>query len=160
MTDTIIMFVHLMAAAVAAGSSIFGLVLLWPRIFNSKKDEPLDEHSAAYKVIDLLAPTVFTSLLLLIGSGVYYMMENYTEQVNLKEGYYNILGIKLVFVVVAFLLSLYQTFGLSSKIAHLDLRPENRELVRPTLEKMKYLGGITLGAIIFAVFMGVYLTRY
>jgi len=160
MTDTIIMFVHLLAAAVAVGSSIFGLILLWPRIFSSNKDETLDENSAPYKVIDLLAPTVFTCLLLLIGSGIYYMMENYTEQVNLKDGYYNILGIKLIFVVIAFLLSLYQTFGLRSKIAHLDLRPENRELVRPTLEKMKYLGGITLGAIIFAVFMGVYLTRY
>jgi uncharacterized membrane protein len=160
MTDTIIMFVHLMAAGVAVGSSVFGLILLWPRIFSSKQDETLDENSALYKVIDLLAPTVFTCLLLLIGSGVYYMMENYTEQVNLKDGYYNILGIKLIFVVVAFLLSLYQTFGLRSKIAHLDLRPENRELVRPTLEKMKYLGGITLGAIVFAIFMGIYLTRY
>jgi hypothetical protein len=58
------------------------------------------------------------------------------------------------------LLSLYQTFGLRSKIAHLDLRPENREWVRPTLEKMKYLGGITLGAIVFAVFMGIYMARY
>ena len=160
MTDTIIMFVHLMAAGVAAGSSIFGLVLLWPRIFSSKNDETLDEHSAAYKVIDLLAPTVFTCLLLLIGSGIYYMMENYTEQVNLKDGYYNMLGIKLIFVVMAFLLSLYLTFGLRSKIAHLDLRPENRQWVRPTLEKMKYLGGITLGAIVFAIFMGLYLTRY
>jgi uncharacterized membrane protein len=160
MTDTIIMFVHLMAAGVAAGSSIFGLVLLWPRIFSSNKDEAFDEHSAAYKMIDLLAPTVFTCMLLLIGSGVYYMMENYTEQVNLKEGYYNVLGIKLIFVVVAFLLSLYQTFGLRSKIAHLDLRPENRQWVRPTLEKMKYLGGITLGAIVAAIFMGIYLARY
>ena len=110
--------------------------------------------------MDLLAPTVFTCLLLLIGSGVYYMMENYTEQVNLKDGYYNVLGIKLIFVVVAFLLSLYQTFGLRSKIANLDLRPERREEVRPTLEKMKYLGGLTMGAIVFAVFMGVYLVRY
>lgn len=160
MTDSIIMFIHLIAASVAAGSSVFGLVLLWPRIFSSKKDEVLDENSAPYKVMDLLAPTVFTSLLLLIGSGVYYMMENYTEQVNLKEGYYNVLGIKLIFVVVAFLLSLYQTFGLRSKIAHLDLRPENREWVRPTLEKMKYFGGITLGAIISAIFMGIYLARY
>jgi uncharacterized membrane protein len=160
MTDSIIMFVHLMAAAVAAGSSIFGLVLLWPRIFDSKKDETLDEHSASYKVIDLLAPTVFTCMLLLIGSGIYYMMENYTEQVNLKDGYYNILGIKLIFVVVAFLLSLYQTFGLRSKIAHLDLRPENRQWVRPTLEKMKYFGGITLAAIVSALFMGIYLARY
>ena len=160
MTDTIIMFVHLMAAVVAAGGSIFGLILLWPRIFILKQGETLDEHSAPYKVIDLLAPTVFTCLLLLIGSGVYYMMENYTEQVNLKEGYYNILGIKLIFVVVAFLLSLYQTFGLRSKIAHVDLRPENRKWVRPTLEKMQYLGGITMAAIVFAVFMGIYLARY
>lgn len=160
MTDSIIMFVHLIAAAVAAGSSIFGLVLLWPRIFDSKNNEMLDENSVAYKVIDLLAPTVFTCMLLLVGSGVYYMMENYTEQVNLKEGYYNVLGIKLIFVVVAFLLSLYQTFGLRSKIAHLDLRPENREQVRPTLEKMKYFGGIILGAVVSAIFMGIYLARY
>ena len=160
MTDSIIMFVHLMAAAVAVGGGVFGLVLLWPRIFSAGDEAVLDEHEASYKVMDLLAPTVFTCLLLLIGSGVYYMMENYTEQVNLKEGYYNVLGIKLIFVVVAFLLSLYQTFGLRSRIAHLDLRPENREQVKPTLEKMKYFGSITLAAIICAVFMGIYLARY
>ncbi len=160
MTNTIIMFVHLMAVAVAAGSSIFGLVLLWPRIFSPDEDETLDEHSTAYKVMDLIAPTVLVCLLLLIGSGIYYMMENYTEQVNLKEGYYDVLGIKLAFVAAAFLLSLYQTFGLRTRIAHLDLRPENRERVRPTIETMKLLGSITLGAIIFAAFIGVYLARY
>lgn len=160
MTDAIIMFVHLMAAVVAAGGSVFVLVLFWPRVFDPKSSDSLDEHSVPYKLLELLAPTVFVCLLVLIGSGVYYMMENYTEQVNLKEGYYNILGIKLIFVAGAFLLSLYQTFGLRAQIAHLDLRPENRALVRPTLEKMKYLGGITLGAIVFATFMGVYLTRF
>ncbi len=160
MTNTIIMFVHLMAVAVAAGSGFFGLVLLWPRIFSPDKDGTLDEHSTAYKMMDLLAPTVLVCLLILIGSGIYYMMENYTEQVNLKEGYYDILGLKLVFVVAAFLLSLYQTFGLRARIAHLDLRPENREQVRPTIETMKMLGGVILGAIVFAAFMGVYLSRY
>ena len=160
MTNTIIMFVHLMAVVVAAGSSIFGLVLLWPRVFSPDNDETLDEHSTAYKIMDLVAPTVFVCLLLLIGSGVYYMMENYTEQVNLKEGYYDVLGIKLIFVVAAFMLSLYQTFGLRARIAHLDLRPENREQVRPTIEKMKILGGITLAAIVFAAFMGVHMARY
>ncbi len=160
MTNTIIMFVHLMAVVAAAGSSFFGLVLLWPRVFSSDDDDTLDEHSVAYQIMDLMAPTVLVCLLLLIGSGIYYMMENYTEQVNLKEGYYNYLGIKLIFVVAAFLLSLYQTFGLRARIAHLDLRPENREQVRPTIEKMKYLGSITLAAIIFAAFMGIFLARY
>jgi len=160
MTNTIIMFVHLMALVVAAGSSFFGLVLLWPRISKQDDGETLDEHSASYQIMDLLAPTVLVCLLLLIGSGVYYMMENYTEQVNLKDGYYNYLGIKLIFVVAAFLLSLYQTFGLRAGIAHLDLRPENREQVRPTIEKMKYLGGITLVAILFAASLGIFLARY
>lgn len=160
MTNTLIMFVHLAAAIVAAGSSFFALILLWPRVAPGSEDEPQDEHSTPYKIVDLLAPTVFACLLVLIGSGVYYMMENYTEQVNLKEGYYNMLGIKLTFVVGAFFLSLYQTFGLRSRISHLDLRPENKPLVAPTVEKIRYLGGITLAAIVFAVFMGVYLARY
>ena len=60
MTDTIIMFVHLMAAVVAAGGSVFALVLLWPRIYDAKSDDPLDEHSAPYQLIDLLAPTADT----------------------------------------------------------------------------------------------------
>ena len=160
MTDTIIMFVHLMAAVVAAGGSVFVLVLFWPRVFDPKSSDSLDEHSVSYKLLELLAPTVFVCLLVLIGSGVYYMMENYTEQVNLNEGYYNILGIKLIFVAWAFLLILSETCALRAQLAHLDLRPQNRALVRPTLEKMKYLGGITLGAIVFATFMGVYLTRF
>lgn len=160
MTNTIIMFVHLVAVVVAAGSSFFALVLLWPRLGDSDEKEMLDENSVYYKIVDLLAPTVFVCLLLLIGSGVYYMMENYTDQVNLKEGYYDLLGLKLIFVIAAFMLSLYQTFGLRARIAHLDLRPENREQVRPTLEKLRFLGRVTLGAIVFAAFMGVYLARY
>ena len=160
MTNALIMFIHLASLAVAAGASVFALLLLWPRIWKDGDENVLDENSAAYQVAELLTPTVFVCLLLLIGSGVYYMMENYTEQVNLKEGYYDVLGIKLVFVVAAFFLSLYQTFGLRSKIAHLDLRPENKQWVRPTLEKIRFLGGLTLAAIFFAAFMGIYLARF
>ncbi len=158
MTDTLIMFVHLISTVVAAGSSFFCLVLLWSRIY--KPDANLDEHSVPYLILELLAPTVFVCLLLLVGSGVYFMMENYTEQVNLKEGYYDILGVKLIFVVAAFFLSLYQTFSLRSSIAHLDLRPEQRKQVRPTLEKMRYFGQLTLTSIVLAAFMGIYLARY
>ena len=159
MTNAIIIFVHLAAAALAAGGSFFALILLWPRV-GPAKEESQDENSVSYQIVDVLAPTVFACLLALIFSGVYFMMENYTEQVNLKEGYYDVLGIKLVFVVVAFFLSLYQTFGLRSKISHLDLRPENRKWVAPTVEKLRFLGSVTLGTIVFAVFMGIYLARY
>lgn len=160
MTNAFIMFVHLSAAVVAAGGSFFALILLWPRVGPSPKGEAPDERSPAYQIVDVLAPTVFACLLILIGSGVFFMMENYTDQVNLREGYYDVLGIKLVFVVGAFFMSLYSTFSLRSKISHLDLRPENRQWVAPTIEKMRFLGGITLGAIVFALFMGIYLARY
>ena len=70
MTNSIIMFVHLTAAAVAAGGSFFVLILLWPRVGPASKDENQDEHSVSYKIVDLLAPTVFACLLVLIGSGV------------------------------------------------------------------------------------------
>ena len=111
-------------------------------------------------MIDLLMPTVFVCVLVLVGSGIYYLMENYTDQVNLKDGYYNILGLKLVFVVVTFFLSVYATFGLRARIAHLDLRPENKKLVRPTLDTLKIMNQVTLGTLGCAVFLGVYLARF
>jgi hypothetical protein len=110
--------------------------------------------------MEILVPAVFVALLLLVGSGVYYLMENYTEQVNLKEGYYNILGFKLIFVVTAFLVSVYLTFGLRPRIANLDLKPENRKNVRPTLDTMRILSQVVFFSIAFAVFMGIYLTRF
>jgi len=160
MTDSIIIFVHLMSAAVGVGASVYCLFLLLPRIDKQEQDQELDEHAMSYRVMEILVPTVFVSLLLLVGSGVYFLMENYTEQVNLKDGYYNILGMKLIFVVAAFLLSVYLTFGLRPRIANLDLNPENRKRVRPTLDTMRMLSQFILITVTFAVFMGIYLTRF
>lgn len=159
MSNSIIIFIHLVGAAVGLGASVFCL-LLWPRLDVMEAENPLDENSITYKIMDLLAPTVFVSVLVLVGSGIYYLMENYTDQVNLKDGYYNILGIKLVFVVVTFFLSVYATFGLRARIAHLDLRPENKKLVRPTLDTMKIMNQVTLGTLGFTVFLGIYLARF
>ena len=159
MSNSIIIFIHLVGAAVGLGASVFCL-LLWPRLNAMEAEKTLDENSITYKIMDLLAPTVFVSVLVLVGTGIYYLMENYTDQVNLKDGYYNILGIKLVFVVVTFFLSVYATFGLRARIAHLDLRPENKKLVRPTLDTMKIMNQVMLGTLGFAVFLGVYLARF
>ena len=103
---------------------------------------------------------MFVGILALVFSGVYYLMENYTDQVNLKDGYYNVLGIKLVFVLTAFFASAYQTFMLKPDIANLDLQPERRKRVPATLKKMAATGKIALAAVGLAVFMGIYLARY
>ena len=160
MTDSIIMFIHIMSASVGVGASVYCLFLLLPRVDIMEKGQDLDENALSYKIVELLVPTVFVCLLLLVGSGIYYLMENYTEQVNLKDGYYNIFGFKLIFAVGAFLLSVYLTFAVKPRIAHLDLKPEDRKLVRPTLDTLRMLSQVTLGAIVFAVFLGIYLARY
>lgn len=91
MQNSIIIFIHVAGAAVALGSSFYVLWVLLPRVRKQEQDDALDENSFSYQLIDLLAPTVFASLLVLVGSGVYYMMANYTDQVNLRDGYYNVL---------------------------------------------------------------------
>jgi len=160
MQNSIIIFIHIMSAAIGVGASVYCLLLLLPRIQKTESGQTLDEHSVLYKMMDVLAPTVFVCVLMLVGSGIYYLMENYTDQVNLKDGYYNILGIKLVFAVAAFFLSVYLTFGLRARIANLDLRPENKSLVRPTLEKMQMLSQVNLWTIAGAIFLGIYLARF
>jgi len=159
MQNTVILFIHLMAAAVAVGASVFGL-LLWPLARRLEQDQAPDEHSVSYLLMDRLAPTVFVSVLVLVFSGIYYLMENYTDQVNLPDGYYTVFGIKLIFVVAAFFLSAYQTFMLKPEIAHLDLQPEKRGRVAATLNKMHTAARAALGTIALAVFMGIYLARY
>ena len=109
MTNNIIIFIHLMAAAIAIGSMVFSVILLLPSIEKVSAQQESEEFSTPYKSVELLAPTVFTCLLILIGTGVYYLLENYTGQVGLKPGYYNLFGLKLICVVVAFFLSTYQT---------------------------------------------------
>ncbi|MCF8721309.1 hypothetical protein [Nitrospina gracilis] len=161
MIDSIIIFVHLMSAAVGVGASVYCLYLILPRFDKQEAGQPMDENSITYKLLDVLVPTVFVSVLLLVGSGIYYLMENYTEQVNLKDGYYNILGIKLIFVIAAFFLSVYTTFALRPRISNLDLKPEEaKKEVRPTLDTMRTLSQVTLITIVFAVFMGIYLARF
>ncbi|MFQ5481817.1 MAG: hypothetical protein ACE5ER_03570 [Nitrospinaceae bacterium] len=160
MENTLIIFVHLMAAAVAIGASVHSLLLLAPQVRQREKDSVLDENSVSYLLLDRLAPTVFVAFLVLVGSGIYFMMENYTDQVNLPDGYYTILGIKLIFVVAAFFCSAYQMFMLKPEIANLDLQPEKRGQVPATLQKMATVGKAALAALSLALFMGIYLARY
>ncbi len=153
-----LIFIHVLAAGVAVGGLAFCALILLPAL-ESPPDEAI-EKSARYKILSLLAPTVFACLLALIVTGMTYLSDAYTEQVNLKSGYYNLFGAKMLVVVGAFFLSLYQTFSLRGKILNLDLRPENREGLPAVLNKMASVGRLILGLITVAMFLGVWLARF
>jgi uncharacterized membrane protein len=158
MTNVIIIFIHLLAAGVALGSSIYCLKVYLPVV--EKDQGERDENSPAYKILDLMAPTVFASLLMLVGTGVYYLLENYSAQVGLKPGYYNLFGIKMVFVAGAFFTSMYVTFSLRIHISDLDLSPQNKKLVPQTLKKIIGLSKMTMWMIAIALFLGIWLARF
>ena len=160
MTNNIIIFIHLMAASIAIGSMVFSVILLLPSLEKIPAQQDSEEFSIPYKLVELLAPTVFTSLLILIGTGIYYLLENYTGQMGLKPGYYNLFGIKLVCVVTAFFLSIYQTFSLRARIANLDLSPENRTIVPKTIQQIKKTTILILIVFSLATFFGVWLARF
>jgi hypothetical protein len=158
MTNVIIIFIHLLAAGTALGSLLYCLKVYLPVVEKGQTER--DENSPAYKMLDLLAPTVFASLLILIGTGVYYLLENYSAQVGLKPGYYNLFGIKMVFVAGAFFTSMYVTFSLRIHISDLDLSPENKKRVPETLRKMIGLSKMTMWMVAIALFLGIWLARY
>ena len=160
MTNNIIIFIHLMAAAIAIGSMVFAVVLLLPSIEKLPEQKGPEEHFIPCKSVELLAPTVFACLLALIGTGIYYLLENYTKQVGLKPGYYDLFGLKLICVVVAFFLSIYQTVNLRARIADLDLSPENRKLIPKTIQQIKKTTTLILIAFSLAVFFGIWLARF
>jgi uncharacterized membrane protein len=149
-----------MAAAIAIGSMVFSTILLLPSTDKVSAQQESEEFSIPYKSLELLAPTVFTCLLILIGTGVYYLLENYTGQMSLKPGYYNLFGLKLICVVVAFFLSIYQTFNLRARIANLDLSPENRKIVPKTIQQIKKTTIPVLVTFSLALFFGIWLARF
>ena len=160
MTNNIIIFIHLMAAAIAIGSMVFSVILLLPSREKVSAQQESEEFSTPYKLVELLAPTVFICLLILVGTGVYYLLENYTGQMGLKPGYYNLFGLKLICVVIAFFLSIYQTFNLRARIANLDLSPENRKIVPETIQQIKKTTVLALIVFSLAVFFGIWLARF
>ncbi len=147
-----------MAAVIAVGSSVFSLLIYLPAAEKNVKER--DENSLSYKILDHLAPTVFASLLILVGTGIYFLLVNYTAQTGLKPGYYNLFGIKMVFVAGAFFVSMYLTFSLRIQISDLDLNPKNKALVPATLKKMISLSRMTLALMAIALFLGIWLARY
>ena len=153
------MFLHLSAAAIALGALVFGAFIIGPVIKKSEEKVP-EEDSLELKLMDRLAPTVLACVFVLIVTGVYYLLVNYTDQVNLKEGYYNIFGMKMLFAIATLGLSVYQTFGLRARISDLDLRPENKKQVPDTLNSMANIGNIVLWTLATAIFFGVFLARY
>ena len=158
MTNVIIIFIHLLAAGIALGSLIYCLKVYLPLVEQGHKER--DENSPAYKVLDLMAPTVFACLLLLIETGIYFLLENYSAQVGLKPGYYNLFGIKMVFVAGAFFTSMYVTFSLRIRISDLDLSPQNKKAVPETLKKIVNLSKLTMWMITISIFLGIWLARY
>ncbi|MBT5549099.1 MAG: hypothetical protein HOJ79_01345 [Nitrospina sp.] len=158
MTNVIIIFIHLLAAGVALGSLIYCLMIYLPVVEKGIKER--DENSPSYKILDLLAPTTFASILMLIGSGVYFLLENYSAQVGLKAGYYNLFGIKMVIVAGAFFTSMYMSFSLRIQISDLDLNPGNKKLVPQTLKKIMGLCKMALWLIAIATFLGIWLARF
>jgi uncharacterized membrane protein len=158
MTNVIIIFIHLSAAAVALGSLFYCLIVYLPVV--EKKLAERDETSPSYKIFDLLTPTVFACILILIGSGVYFLLENYSAQVGLKPGYYNLFGIKMVFVAAAFFISMYMAFYLRIHISDLDLNPASKKFVPETLNKMMTLSKVAMIMISIATFLGIWLTHY
>ena len=160
MQNVILIFIHVSAAAIALGALIFGIIVLRPAIKKKHDGKTPNESSVELTLMDLLAPTVLACVFVLIVTGVYYLLVNYTDQVNLKEGYYNIFGMKMIFVVVTLGLTVYQTFGLRSRISDLDLRPENKKLIPDTLSGMLNIGLISMWTLVVAIFFGVFLARY
>ena len=158
MENNFIIFIHLMAAVIAIGSSIYSLLIYLPVAERNQKER--DENSPSYKILDHLAPTVFASLLVLVGTGVYFLLVNYTAQTGLKPGYYNLFGIKMLFVVAAFFMSMYLAFSLRVQISDLDLNPKNKALVPGIIKKMIGLSRMTLALMIIALFLGVWLARF
>ena len=158
MQNNIIIFIHLMAAAIAIGASIYSLLIYLPTAEKDQKGR--DENSPSYKILDMLAPTVFACLLILVGSGVYFLLVNYTSQTGLKSGYYNLFGIKMLFAIAVFFLSMYLAFSLRVQISDLDLNPKNKKLVPATLKKMISLSRMTLALMTITLFLGIWLARF
>lgn len=158
MQNNLIIFLHLMAAAVAIGGSVYSLLIHLPVAEKNRKQR--DENSPSYKILDHLAPTVFACLLVLVGTGIYYLLVNYTAQTGLKTGYYNLFGVKMLFAVAAFFFSMYLAFSLRTQISDLDLNPKNKVLVPAVLKKMIGLSRVTLALMVVALFLGVWLARF
>ena len=161
MENIVIIFIHLMSAGIALGSLVYCIMLLstcnGKTAVNKKQRKNIP---FSYKSLEVLSPTVFVSLLVLVGTGIYHLMANYTRQVELAEGYYNLFGVKMLFVIAALFLSIYQTFTLKGKIADLDLVPENRKQVPATLNKMRLISKLTLASLSIAILLGVWLAMY
>ena len=147
-----------MAAVIAIGGSIYCLLIYLPLSEKDKKE--FGENSPSYRIMDHLAPTVFASLLVLIGTGIYFLLVNYTAQTGLKPGYYNLFGLKMIFVAGAFFVSMYSTFSLRVQISDLDLNPKNKVLVPKTLKKMIGLSRMILALMTIALFIGIWLARF
>ena len=158
MQNNFLIFLHLMAAVIAIGGSVYCLLIYLPLLEKDKKKS--DENSPSYKIMEHLAPTVFASLLVLVGTGIYFLLVNYTTQTGLKPGYYNLFGIKMIFVAGAFFTSMYLTFSLRVRISDLDLNPKNKVLVPETLKKMIGLSRMVLTLMTIALYIGIWLARF
>ena len=65
MGNNVLIFIHLMSAAVAVGSLAYCLLFFLPAMEKLPEHKMPEEHSASYKALEVLAPSVLGAVQLL-----------------------------------------------------------------------------------------------
>ena len=144
----LVLFVHLTAVIVALGGSLFSTFALAPIL--AAELDPVSRSRVGRRVIRRLGAVVLTSLAVLVITGLL--------NIYFIGGVSMLLAIKLVLVVAAIALALYQYGNIGVKIWRLSASGPNPQVA--DLQARFRRVGITVGSIVLLiVYLSLGLTR-
>ena len=150
----ILIFIHILALAIAFGGSIFNLFIL-PLIIEEKSNQNNKIH-VAVRTINLFLPINFGMLIIIVATGILLLFSLSEKISNISSPLYlNLFFLKILLVTIIFSIAAYQTLCLRFKIVTMDIDKIKDETPPKPFRVMRTSSIINLILITIVVFLGI-----
>ena len=150
----ILIFIHILALAVALGGSVFNVFIL-PLIIEEKSNQN-NKIQIAVRTINLFLPINFGMLIIIVSTGILLLYSQSGKISNVSSPLYlNVFFIKILLVTIIFSIAAYQTLCLRFKIVTMNIDKIKGENPPKQFRLMKTCSIINIILITIVILLGI-----
>lgn len=155
--DTILTFLHILAASVILGGEIFLQFIVYPVLL--KQEKQIKKDSSLVKIYDIAIPVIFGLILVIIITGALSIFKSYHYFQDAPSSILIPLAVKIGMVILLLAVGSYQTFSLRIKMTGLHLFQKDTDDIAALAGKGRICSIVIIISAAAALFMGINMSR-
>ena len=150
----VLIFIHILALAVAFGGSVFQVFIL-PSIVREKSNQK-NKIQIIVRSISLFSPISFGMLSVVVFTGILLLFSLTKDISNISSSLYlNVFSVKIMLVTAIFSIAAFQTFNLRFKIVCMDINKINEEKPPKQFRVMRTCSKINIILTTIVILLGI-----